>query len=570
MNRVRRGASTASGASLVAVVVLLLVVAATWPAGQASAHAELVEITPADGQLVQEAPSEVVLRFSEPVSLTGGSAQVLNDDAVVVSAEADAVDATVVIPLPAGLGGGTYTATWEVISADSHRISGASVYHVGAPSAGGGAIVVPDGGDVGWGVRAGTSGSAALAYAAALLSVGGWWFTLLVADRSAPRQLDRHFAPPWRTVVVGSSVLGAVAVVAAVPWRLARIGGGLSALRDEDFVSESLRGPIGVSTAVTAIGLLVMAGLVAAARWPRRPVLGWSAAVVGGIALAGFGLEGHTRSQRPLAVMVGFDIVHLGAAATWLGGIAGLVTAFRSRVEPGRLGAMVARFSTAAVAAVVLVAAAGIGMSWIVLSSPGDLVSTGYGLALVTKVVLVAAVVVLGAYNRRRLVPAVSVGAAASKELRRRLGRVVRIEFVVLLAVIAVTSVLVARSPVSSTAAAPPAVTTPQDAVELPLSSGDGTASFVLAPGQAGSNEIRLVLLDPARQPLDPIETPIVELTGPTLDCGPVRPLVHPIGDGDYHVIADVAPAGSWELTIRVRISDFEVATASTVVQIGP
>ena len=47
--------------------------------------------------------------------------------------------------------------------------------------------------------------------------------------------------------------------------------------------------------------------------------------------------------------------------------------------------------------------------------------------------------------------------------------------------------------------AAPAPATVPADAVELPLSNGAGTASVAVAPARAGSNEIRLLLLDAVR-----------------------------------------------------------------------
>ena len=75
----------------------------------------------------------------------------------------------------------------------------------------------------------------------------------------------RPAAPRWRSVLVRAMVLGAAAIVAALPLRIARIGGGLDALRDDEFLGASLRGPIGVSTAVTAIGLVVTAMLAARA-----------------------------------------------------------------------------------------------------------------------------------------------------------------------------------------------------------------------------------------------------------------------------------------------------------------
>ena len=206
-------------------------------------------------------------------------------------------------------------------------------------------------------------------------------------------------------------------------------------------------------------------------------------------------------------------------------------------------------------------------MALIVLPSLDDLYTTGYGLALLTKVALVIPVIAMGAYNRRRLVPMMSAGAAAAPA--RRLGRIVLVELAILLVVVGVTAVLVARSPVT-TSAAPPAVTAPPDAAEVPLTNDAGTASIAVAPARAGSNEIRVTLSDPSGQPLEPVETPTVELTEAEQGVGPLRPIVHPFGPGEYHVIAEFPLAGTWDVEISVRVSDFDAASASTTVEIGP
>jgi copper transport protein len=219
--------------------------------------------------------------------------------------------------------------------------------------------------------------------------------------------------------------------------------------------------------------------------------------------------------------------------------------------------------------AVVAVVGAGFGMAVIVLPALGDLVQTGYGLALLTKAALVVPVVVLGGYNRRRLVPAMSAGPAAPEQVRARLGRIVTAELVLLLAVVGVTSVLVTRSPVASSSGPPPATAVRAEAVELPLSGDAGTVLFTVAPGRAGQNEIFLALRDAAGQPLEPIEVPTVELTEPALGVGPLRPTVHPLAAGEYHVIADIPLAGTYEMVVRVRVSDFEAATAETTLTIG-
>ena len=549
---------------LAVVVAVIAIVGGLWSAGGVAAHAELLEITPADGALLDAAPTEVVLRWSEPVSITGGSARVLDDTAAVVSGEAVVVDgALVTIPITGELADGTYTVAWDVISEDSHPISGATVFYVGAPSTAG--PVDAQAGAAGWGVRTGAAILTTLGYAGALVAAGAWWLVVIAGAWSAGL---------WRrigTVAERAAVLGAVSLIAAVPLRIARLGGGLGALRDNALLAESLKGPLGISTLVTAVALLVLAGIAGRDdATPTSPATERSlsaadavAVVAGVVALAGFAVEGHTRTQQPLALMVLFDLIHLAGGAVWLGGIAALVVAFRARTAPDALARVVVRFSRLAVFAVVAVVGAGIGMAVIVLPAPGDLVRTGWGLALLAKAALVVPVIIMGAYNRRLLVP------ATSDRLRTRLGRIVSAELLLLLAVVGVTSVLVTRSPVASSATPPAATAVPAEAVELPLSGDAGTVLFTVAPGRAGQNEIFLALRDPAGRPLEPADVPTVELTEPDLGVGPLRPIVHPLAVGEYHVIADLPLAGTYDMVVRVRVSDFEAATAETTLVIG-
>jgi len=113
------------------------VVALACSSGNAFAHAQLESISPSNGEIVSAPPAEVVLTFNEPVSLTGGDARVFHDEATLVSSAPVQSGVTITIPLSADLADGTYTIAFEVVSTDSHRISGASVFHVGAASSDG-------------------------------------------------------------------------------------------------------------------------------------------------------------------------------------------------------------------------------------------------------------------------------------------------------------------------------------------------------------------------------------------------------------------------------------------------
>jgi copper transport protein len=263
----------------------------------------------------------------------------------------------------------------------------------------------------------------------------------------------------------------------------------------------------------------------------------------------------------------------------WLGGIVALVLAFGALSDARPLAAMVRRFSDVALIAVCVVAVTGVTMAWIILPSAGELTSTGYGLALLLKVALVVVVIILGGYNRYRLVPAVEVRGAEpddrrpALEARARdwLGKIVRAELALLVAVVGVTAVMVTRSPLGSTTVAAPA--TPAEAegmamATVTLSDDGGTADVMVTPGRVGSNAIDIVLHDVAGRVINPYDAPVVELSLPAAEIGPLRPEVVALGIGHYQANADLSFAGNWELTIRVRTGEFDSVVGTTTVTI--
>ena len=122
-----------AGTATAAAIVLALVVA-----GSASAHARLVSSTPANDEVLQRAPERVTIRFNEAVESAFGSVRVFDgaarrvDEGNTTRPNADAVS----VALRSGLPRGTYTVAWRVVSADSHPIHGAYLFHVGKPGAG--------------------------------------------------------------------------------------------------------------------------------------------------------------------------------------------------------------------------------------------------------------------------------------------------------------------------------------------------------------------------------------------------------------------------------------------------
>ena len=140
-------------------------------------------------------------------------------------------------------------------------------------------------------------------------------------------------------------------------------------------------------------------------------------------------LAGHAGTQSPKALLFPADVVHVTAMSLWLGGLATLAVAVPAAArrleqpERGRLlGGTLSRFSGVALVAVAALAASGIVQAVVELGSVPALVETGYGRAVLAKVLLLGVLIGFGAANRRRLIPALTRAAAAASEPRADLG----------------------------------------------------------------------------------------------------------------------------------------------------
>lgn len=106
-------------------------------AASASAHTELVRITPARHARLAAAPREVVLELSQPVSDSFATVVVTTAEGVTVtSGKPTVVGAKVTQTLRSPLAGGTYRVAFRLVSSDGHPVTGESDFTVAlAPGA---------------------------------------------------------------------------------------------------------------------------------------------------------------------------------------------------------------------------------------------------------------------------------------------------------------------------------------------------------------------------------------------------------------------------------------------------
>ncbi|WP_031087510.1 copper resistance protein CopC [Streptomyces sp. NRRL S-1831] len=392
--------------------VLLLFLLGT--AAPASAHAALDGTDPGDGAVFERAPAHVTLTFSESVGLRDDSFRVLDPGGHRVrtgeAGRADGRADTARVALLGGLGEGTYTVAWRVVSADSHPVSGAFTFSVGAPSRSAAPV---DPGPTEDPLTATLHKTARyLSYLAVALLVGTAAFVALCRPPD-PAPLRRPLVAAWWTLLAATVAL----LVLRAPYEA---GTGPSAALDPAALGDTLTTRPG-ALLLTRLGLLVPVGAylartARARRGSTRPAAGVGVVLAVALALTWAAAE-HAAAGPQVPVAMASSVLHLLATAVWLGGLAALLTTLRaSRSAPG--AATVVRFSRTAFAAVTVLVVTGVYQSWRGLGSWQALTATTYGRLLLTKVALVAVLLGAAAVSRRWTAALVTTPAAVRKPAR--------------------------------------------------------------------------------------------------------------------------------------------------------
>jgi copper transport protein len=587
-------------------LALALVVLVLSPAA-AFAHAQLEGTSPERGAVLSTQPSAVMFRFGESVEGNFGAVKVFDakgqrvDNGKVVHPGGRGSE--VAVGLKPHLAEGTYTATYRVISADSHPVSGGVVFSIGKPStnaetvadllsgSGTGAVT-----ETAFGVVRG------LDYLAIALAVGGLAF-LLAAWRPALAvaagagagwpEASAVFAARARRLLWLAVGLGVVSGVLGIVLQGATASGTTfwSAL-DPTVVREVLGTRFGTVWGLRVVAWLLLGGVllvgagtrtvavlrpaavgaagVAPAPAPSRGVLA-ALAVPVAFLLISPALAGHATTLHPVAALLPLDVVHVTAMSVWIGGLVMLLFVLPGatrRLEPpdrsSLLAAVLVRFSPIALCCVVALLVTGVTQALIDMGGLSPLFDTPFGRSVLIKFVLLMALIALGAVNRQRVVPSLRRLAAhgdAPGGAGRLLRRTLRAEVVLLVVVLGVTSALVSYAPPKSAASGPYSSTTRMGPIEL---------ETTLDPARVGANELHVYLFD-ARSgaPYTKTKELTVEAMQHEKGIGPLPATIHKAGPGHY--IADalvLSPGGTWHLTIVDRVSAFDEYTKTLEVPV--
>jgi copper resistance protein D len=155
--------------------------------------------------------------------------------------------------------------------------------------------------------------------------------------------------------------------------------------------------------------------------WRRSVALVLAVAFVAALAFAGHAAAGDGTEG---AVHLAADVLHLVAAAAWVGALVPLAIVLAAANSDGALvvaRTATQRFSTLGIASVGTVLASGIVNTYELTGSAAALFGTGYGRLLIVKIALFLAMLAIAAFNRMRLTPQLVAGGAAGGPALRQL-----------------------------------------------------------------------------------------------------------------------------------------------------
>jgi len=278
-----------------------------------------------------------------------------------------------------------------------------------------------------------------------LLGVGWLAFWKLIARRHALGGTGLlPAAGASGVLVVAATVLEAAAHTGAVTGR------GLGVITDVGALLDALGASYQTALVLRLLGGgLLGVGAVLAARTTRRAALAVAAAGAAAIVVS-FSFDGHTASKGNRLVQTVADLVHVSAAAVWLGGVTALCwLAWRRRRRVTADGSpsidflpTLLRFSGVAAWALLAVVLAGGAMTLGIVDGLGDLTATTWGKVLLAKVAVAVLAIAIGAYHRFVLLPGLEADPADAA-VRERVTDALAAEAVLLLAVAVLAGILV-------------------------------------------------------------------------------------------------------------------------------
>jgi copper transport protein len=445
--------------TLAAVVVAVLVLPEV-----ASAHAVLLRTSPSASGVVNVQPAQVTLRYSEPVeprfaivSVTDAAGrQQTAGPPRRLATDPDELD----VPLER-LAQGWYLVFWRVVSVDGHPVRGAFTFAVGPNPGPASQFVIPSISETAATPRLLVARWAT--FLSLMAAIGLFALRMLIARPLVRRVRGASLTP---VAIAFGAAMAVALVVTPIYVELATAQFSRRSFIDlGDIVPLARASTFGRSYVDLELVLLffAIAGVLAIAidrperaeRSSAELLALVGAVVAGAAALLVPTLAGHAAETSPRGLALTLDWLHLLGGSVWIGGLIGLLVVWVTLGARRRLAGLkvvVPRFSRVAFTSVMLLIASGTWAAILHLPTLSSLWETSYGRALMVKIALLGAAMLLAAGNMARTKPrleAADTQPALAEGAAKLLRTLVSAEVVLVVAAIFAAGVLSSLAPPS-------------------------------------------------------------------------------------------------------------------------
>jgi copper transport protein len=322
-------------------------------------------------------------------------------------------------------------------------------------------------------------------------------------------------------------------------------GKSWGSLFDSVLIGDVMQTRLGLALFVRAIcafawGVIALtASASVSSRW-RNGVI-----VTAVVTIATYATSGHQSAGTLPAVFVPLDMVHLAAISTWVGALLVLAIVYRDNDVENEAK----RFSQMATWSMPLVVVTGVVQGLHLMGGISSITQSNFGKLLLLKTLLVACVVLLGSKARGQL----QLGGFSS------IARIIRWESTVAVLVLAVTSLMVAQSPNSTT----------QSSVSFSATKVQNgiVAELTVVPAVVGTAEVHVILTPPGGS-LTPADSVTVQFDLPSRNIPPIPVTMTEIGPNHWIGIVQFPFSGAWNMNTRVSPAPNQTLLFTTAVSV--
>ncbi|MBP1931071.1 copper resistance CopC/CopD family protein [Ammoniphilus resinae] len=484
------------------------------------AHSALLESYPSKNSHTDQSPSEIRLKFNERlekglyyIHVFDGQGKPVTDQETKMNQDQTEIS----LGLPSLKDGG-YTVSYQVISADGHPISEAYLLSVGS---------VGDQYDSYRYIDSTKHAGPLLAvfkvfYYLSFLALCGfiWWkYFYPIRDKESLDHFDKWLKYTRRTYFSFLILIGFIQFSNVL----------------EEFGDEALLAFFQTAFGLAWLGAFILL-ILASFLLGKNKGFDLTFAT---LLLIAEGISGHAVTFEPIWLSVIFDIVHIGAASIWVGGL--LYLLFWGKELGKERAAYLQQLSRLAFWSIVTLIVSGLIMTFIFIPTPSFLLHTNWGILILAKSILVLLVIFVAANIRKGM---------SSKE-EGKLNGWLKWDYRILTIIIFLVAVLTDASPIPSN---DPLIWRERQAVAMDMEitpnnpgvNNTFNISVTTLKGKSVKN-IELHLIHRGDQNIAPISVPL-------------KHLAQSKADSDRYSYSSVGPflsiSGTWDVEVKVMDQD--------------